>query len=170
MERRKWYAIYTKPRWEKKVHTLLVQKGIESFCPLNKVLRQWSDRMKVVEEPLFKSYVFVRVGEQERTAVRLVNGVINFVYWMGKPAVVKDREIKMVQQFLDLYTDIQVQALENIRPGNRVVVNQGVFMGKSGIVKQVNKRQVEVQLESIGFKLIASFDKKKIALLSSTKD
>ena len=170
MERRKWYAIYTKPRWEKKVHTLLVQKGIESFCPLNKVLRQWSDRMKVVEEPLFKSYVFVRVGEQERTAVRLVNGVINFVYWMGKPAVVKDREIKMVQQFLDLYTDIQVQALENIRPGNRVVVNQGVFMGKSGIVKQVNKRQVEVQLESIGFKLIASFDKKKIGLLSSTKD
>jgi transcription antitermination factor NusG len=91
---RKWYAIYTKPRWEKKVARLLQENGIESYCPLNKVQRKWSDRVKVVEEPLFKSYVFVRVNEEEKTPVRMTNGVVNYVYWQGKPALVKDKEIE----------------------------------------------------------------------------
>jgi transcription antitermination factor NusG len=59
----KWYAIYTRPRWEKKVNFLLQGKGIESYCPLNKVRRKWSDRIKTIEEPLFKSYVFVKIDE-----------------------------------------------------------------------------------------------------------
>ena len=68
---RKWLAIYSRPRWEKKVNQLLVEKGFESYCPLNKVRRKWSDRMKIVEEPLFKSYVFVKVTDEDRTAVRM---------------------------------------------------------------------------------------------------
>ena len=83
----KWYAIYTRPRWEKKVNHLLLQKGVESYCPLNKVRRKWSDRIKIIEEPLFKSYVFVKVAESDRTEIRMTDGVINFVYWNGKPAV-----------------------------------------------------------------------------------
>src|SRR5690348_11347756 len=96
----KWYAIYTKHRWEKKVSGLLVQKGIESYCPPNKVRRRWSDRMKTIEEPLFKSYVFVRVADAARTAVRMTDGVINFVYWNGKPALIKDKEITAIKRFL----------------------------------------------------------------------
>ena len=61
----KWYAVYTKPRWEKKVNSLLLQKGIEVYCPLNKVRRKWSDRIKTIEEPLFKSYVFVKIKDEE---------------------------------------------------------------------------------------------------------
>ena len=91
---RKWLAVYTRPRWEKKVNQLLIEKGVESYCPLNKVRRKWSDRVKVVEEPLFKSYVFVKVDDQDRTAVRMTNGVINFVYWDSKPALIKEKEIK----------------------------------------------------------------------------
>ena len=83
----RWFAIYTRPRWEKKVNHLLLQKGIESYCPLNKVRRKWSDRIKTIEEPLFKSYVFVRIADEERTPVRMTNGVVNFVYWNGKPAL-----------------------------------------------------------------------------------
>jgi len=75
----KWLAIYTKPRWEKKVNQLLKDKGIECYCPLNKVHRKWSDRIKTVEEPLFKSYVFVKVEDADRTKVRLTNGGVNFV-------------------------------------------------------------------------------------------
>ena len=89
----KWYAIYTRPRWEKKVNSLLLEKGIESYCPLNKVRRKWSDRIKVVEEPLFKSYVFVKIGDEHRTEVRMTTGVVNFVYWNGKPAVIREKEI-----------------------------------------------------------------------------
>ena len=90
---RKWLAVYTRPRWEKKVNQLLSEKGVESYCPLNKVRRRWSDRMKIVEEPLFKSYVFVKVNDEDRSVVRMTAGVINFVYWEGKPAVIKEKEI-----------------------------------------------------------------------------
>ena len=69
----KWYAIYTRPRWEKKVNSLLINKGVESYCPLNRVRRKWSDRIKTIEEPLFKSYVFVKIGEEARTEVRNVD-------------------------------------------------------------------------------------------------
>jgi len=71
---RKWLAIYSRPRWEKKVSQLLTEKGLESYCPVNKVRRKWSDRVKIVEEPLFKSYVFVRVKDEDRTAVRMTTG------------------------------------------------------------------------------------------------
>ncbi len=89
----KWYVIYTRPRWEKKVHSLLHTKGIESYCPLNKVRRKWSDRVKLVEEPLFKSYVFVKTNEEGRTAVRMTDGVVNFLYWNGKPGLVKEKRL-----------------------------------------------------------------------------
>ena len=62
----KWFVVYTRPRWEKKVHSLLTAKSIESYCPLHKVRRKWSDRIKLVEEPLFKSYVFVRVEDKDK--------------------------------------------------------------------------------------------------------
>ena len=97
----KWFAIYTKPRWEKKVNQLLLGKGVECYCPLNKVKRKWSDRIKTIEEPLFKCYVFVKVTEADRTKVRLTNGVVNFVYWNGKPAVVREKEIQTIKLFLE---------------------------------------------------------------------
>ena len=99
----KWLAVYTKPRWEKRVNQLLHEKGVESYCPLNKVRRKWSDRIKTIEEPLFKSYVFVKVNEPDRTSVRMTNGVINFVYWNGKPAVIKEKEINMLLLFKVLH-------------------------------------------------------------------
>lgn len=160
---RKWYAIYTKPRWEKKVHALLGEKGIECYCPLNKVHRKWSDRIKIVEEPLFKSYVFVRVNEEEKTPVRMVSGVVNFVYWQGKPAVIKDKEIITIRKFLDEYNDVEVRQFE-IAPHDTVVVNQGVLMGKKGIVKRVLHKKVEVLIESIGFVLTAYIEKSKVVV------
>ena len=66
---KKWFALYTKPRWEKKVNLTLLKKGIEVWCPVQKVQKQWSDRKKIVEEPLFKSYVFVKINEAIKNAV-----------------------------------------------------------------------------------------------------
>src|SRR5512138_2508364 len=104
---KRWYAIYTKPRWEKKVHARMAERGLESYCPLNKVRKQWSDRIKLVEEPLFKSYVFVRVSPEDQTRVRMVDGVLNYVYWQGKPAVVRDEEIDAIRRFMNEYEDVQ---------------------------------------------------------------
>ncbi len=99
-ERKKWYVVYTRPRWEKKVASLLQQKNIEHYCPLNKVLKQWSDRKKVVMEPLFKGYVFVAVDEHHKWDIKKIDGILNYVYWLGKPARVKETEIDTIRMFL----------------------------------------------------------------------
>ena len=161
---KKWYAVYTKPRWEKKVNHLLLEQGVESYCPLNKVHRKWSDRMKIVEEPLFKSYVFVKVSEEEKTPVRMVNGVVNFVYWLGKPAVIKDKEIETIKRFLDEFDNVEVKQIP-IEPGKKIIIQSGILMGKKGIIRQVMNKKVEVIIESIGFTLTAYIEKSKITLL-----
>ena len=93
----KWYILQTRPRWEKKVSDCLEQKGIESFCPVKKVKRQWSDRVKTIEEPLFRSCIFVKIGPEQRTDVRLTDGVMNFVYQGGKPLAVKEKDMRVLK-------------------------------------------------------------------------
>ncbi|AEW02968.1 antitermination protein NusG [Niastella koreensis] len=161
---KKWFAVYTRPRWEKKVHKLLEEKGIESYCPLNKVHRKWSDRIKIVDEPLFKSYVFVKVNEEEKTPVRMTEGVVNFIYWLGKPAIIKEKEIEAIKKFLNDFHDVEVSSFE-IKAGKKVRVDSGIFMGKQGTVRKVLNKKVEVVIESIGFVLSAYIDKSKIVLL-----
>ena len=160
----KWFAIYTKPRWEKKVNQLLTDKGVECYCPLNKVKRKWSDRTKTVEEPLFKSYVFVKVSEEERTKVRLTNGVVNFVYWNGKPAIVREKEIQAIKLFLDEHRNVQVRPMD-LTVQQRVLITSGTFMDRTATVLDVRKKEVKVSIDSLGYELVALIDKNKIALL-----
>jgi len=163
-EKKKWYAVYTRHRWEKKVYQLLQDSGIESYCPLNKVERKWSDRLKVVEEPLFKSYVFVRVSEDQKLPVRMTNGVVNFVYWLGRPAAVKDREIEVIKRFLNEHDKVEVEQL-HIIPNTKVQITSGVFMNKTAKVLHVTKTKVRLEIESIGFALIAEVHKSRVGKL-----
>ena len=162
----KWYAVYTKPRWEKKVNNLLLQKGIESYCPLNKVRRKWSDRIKLVEEPLFKSYVFVRVDDVNRIAVRMTDGVINFVYWNGKPAVIKDKEIKAIRRFLDEHENVELVEM-NMKPNDRVLVIAGPMMDKEGKILEIKNKTAKVAIDSLGYILVANIDKSKLVSAST---
>lgn len=157
----KWYAIYTRPRWEKKVNGLLSQKGIESYCPLNKVRRKWSDRIKLVEEPLFKSYVFVKIDESARTKVRMTNGVVNFVYWNGKPAIIKEKEIQVIRRFLDEFENVEVTKI-NFEPDDRVKVISGPMMEQEGKVLEVKNKVAKVCIDSLGYMLVAYIDKSKL--------
>ncbi len=159
-ETRKWLAVYTKPRWEKKVNSLLISKGVETYCPLNKVRKKWSDRTKLIEEPLFKSYVFVHVSEAQQSGVRMINGVLNYVYWNGKPAIVKDKEIETIKKFMNEYEN--VQALSMVEPNQRVRIDGGLLMNKEGIVQKVMHNRVEVVIESLGYTLVAILDKKNV--------
>lgn len=163
MEKR-WYAIYTKPRCEKKVDKLLTEKGMESYCPLQKIQRQWSDRKKIVEEPLFKSYVFVRIPEDEQTAVRMVNGVVNFVYWLGQPAIIKDKDIEIIQRFLDTYELVEVTPV-TIVASQKVIITSGIMMNHEATVKRVRNNIVEVIIDSLGVALTASINKSKIKVI-----
>ena len=163
----KWYAIYTKPRWEKKVNSLLLQKGIEVYCPLNKVRRKWSDRIKTVEEPLFKSYVFVKITDEERTGVRMTSGVVNFVYWNGKPAIIKEKEIQTIKRFLDEYENVEVMRID-VTEGDRVQVTAGPMMDKEGKVLEVKNKTAKVCIDSLGYMLIAYIDKSKLITVQKT--
>ncbi len=158
---RKWLAVYSRPRWEKKVNQLLLQKGLESYCPLNKVKRKWSDRVKLIEEPLFKSYVFVKVSDEDRTAVRMTPGVINFVYWEGKPAVIKEKEIQAIRRFLDEHESVEVQPL-SLSVDQRVKVTTGPLMDQEGKVVGIQNKMVKVAIDSLGYVLVAHIDKSKL--------
>lgn len=156
-----WYALYTKPRWEKKVSKLLDDQGIENYCPINKVTRQWSDRKKVVLEPVFKSYVFVKINEKEKWELRKVNGVLNFVYWLGKPAPIREEEILTIRKFLNEFQNVEVTEL-SLKVNDTVKIKNGVFMDYEGILVELIGNKARVRIESMGLQLIAQFDKKNI--------
>ncbi len=161
---KQWYAVYTKPRWEKKVYSLLLEKGREAYCPLNRVKKKWSDRMKWVEEPLFKSYVFVRLAANEMTDIRMVNGIVNFVYWLGSPAVVKDKEIEAIRKFLNEYEDVQVEPLE-LKKDVKITIRKGALMDKEAKVVQVlSNNKVQVVIESLGYALIAVVQRSNVQM------
>lgn len=157
-DKRYWYAVYTKPRWEKKVHALLLEKGIEAYCPLNRTRKEWSDRTKWVEEPLFKSYVFVKIPEAEQSKVRMVGGVVNFVYWLGKPAMIKDKEIEIIRKFLNDYQDVRAVPID-LKVDTRITIAKGAFMDKEAKVLKIMNNKVQVVIESIGYSLVAVIDK-----------
>ncbi|HMG68901.1 MAG TPA: UpxY family transcription antiterminator [Chitinophagaceae bacterium] len=163
---RKWYAIYTRPRWEKKVNLLLKEKGVESYCPLNKIRRKWSDRLKIIEEPLFKSYVFVKVSDVEKTIVRMTTGVINFVYWNKKPAIVKEKEIQTIKRFLDEYENIQIFPKE-LKLNDRVRITGGSLMDQEGKVLDIRHKAAKVAIDSLGYILVAYIERSKLTSVQS---
>lgn len=159
-----WYAVYTRPRWEKKVAALLLEAGIENYCPINKVTRQWSDRKKVVLEPVFKGYVFVRVEENKKWEVKNISGVLNFVYWLGKPAKIRDEEIDLIRKFLNEFNDVQVEA-KGFVVNTKVRIKQGVLMNYKGIVVEVLGNRAVVKIDTLDLQLSAHFDKKNLELI-----
>ena len=156
-EEKKWYVIYTKPRWEKKVALSLSAKGIENYCPLNRVTRQWSDRKKIVSEPLFKGYVFVSPTQPDKWDIKKTNGIINYVYWLGKPALVREAEINTIRKFLQEFEDVTVSGL---RAGisETVVIKQGLMMNYKGIILEIFGNKARVKIDSIGMELTAVFE------------
>jgi transcription antitermination factor NusG len=162
--KKNWYVVYTKPRWEKKVYALLLHQHIEAYCPLNKVRKRWSDRIKWVEEPLFTSYVFVRVEEAEHSQVRMLAGVVNFVYWLGKPAIVKNSEIQIIRKFLNEYDEVWSEPFD-IQKDATVVIRQGAFMNKEARVVKVVNKKVRVLIDSIGYALVAVVSKSNVEVI-----
>ena len=147
------------------MHALLTEKKIESYCPLNKVRKKWSDRMKTVEEPLFKSYVFARVTGEEQTQVRMTAGVMNFVYWQGKPAIIPAREIEIIRKFLNEYENVMAEPIQ-LKEAGRVTIRQGLFMDHEAKILKIEGNRVKVVIESIGYSLVASIDKKNLSTLT----
>jgi transcription antitermination factor NusG len=117
--------------------------------------------MKIVEEPLFKSYVFVKVGDGDRTTVRMTNGAINFVYWDGKPAVIKEKEIIAIKRFLNEYENVEAIPAD-LKVNQRVRVTKGTLMDQEGKVLDIRHKMARVAIDSLGYILVAYIDRSKL--------
>jgi transcription antitermination factor NusG len=144
-----WYVIYTKPKWEKKVAEKLNEIGIESYCPVITQIKQWSDRKKKVEVPLFNSYVFVQLLESERNSVFQVSGVVRYLFWLGKPAIVREEEISIIKKSL-ASPNLSDVSVSSIQVGDRIKLETGAFSNQDAIVKEVSKTHYILVLESLG--------------------
>ena len=165
---KRWYALYTRPRWEKKVADLLTRKKIENYCPVNRVYRQWSDRKKIVLEPLFTSYVFVCIDETEQLAVRSTDGVINFVYWLSRPAVIRNEEIEIIRRFLNEHENIQLEKIP-VKMNDNVQIIGGPLMDQKGQVVSVKSKSVKILLPSLGYMMVAEVEISNVEIISYAK-
>ncbi len=149
-EDRNWFALYVNVRHEKRVMDKLLEKGIEAYVPIVKQMRQWSDRKKMVEMPLFTGYVFVKLLNSEMDKPRWVEGVINFLKFENRPALIRNEEIEGLKFFVKKGYSI-VSENNQIEAGQKVKINLAQFKGLIGRVDEItNNDFVLVYFEGIG--------------------
>ena len=148
-----WMAVYTKPRNEKKVTERLNKMGIENYLPLIEQKRKWSDRYKTVRVPAISSYVFVRVEENQRLQVLKDPGVLNFVFWLGKPALVSNEEINRMKYVLKEAGSFYEICVQHFKPGEDVEIIDGVFIGNEASVIEQGTKEIVLLLKELGVKI-----------------
>jgi transcription antitermination factor NusG len=166
LTQKKWFALYTRPRWEKKVSYLLNRQKIENYCPVNKVQRKWSDRKKIVLEPLFTSYVFVNIDETQLLATKATDGVINFVHWLSRPAIIRDAEIETIKQFLNDFNNVQLEKIP-VKTNDTVKIIRGALMEHRGQVIATKNKTIKISLPSLGFMMYAEVEASMVEIISS---
>lgn len=156
-----WYVVYTRPLCEKKVAGLLTKKKIENFIPQVSVETQSLRKNKVVNKPLFKSYVFVFTTEQEAESLKHADGVINLLYWLGKPAVINETEINAIKEFTSDYQNIELEKLYV----NSNVTERNIYRSTyeiDGNVLAVKNKTIKINLPSLGYSMIANLKENSV--------
>lgn len=155
----KWYALYTRPRAEKMVYQRLVEVGIETFLPLQKTYRTWSDRKKLVEKPLLSSYIFVKTKSKYFPVVYKINGVVKFVSFEKQPVSIPQNQIDNLRLLINSNAEIEVSS-ENFAKGNNVEVITGALAGLTGeLIKIGNTNHVVVRIDKLDKNLILKIPK-----------
>jgi transcription antitermination factor NusG len=144
----KWFVIHTKPRFEKKVEEKLLSFGIEAYCPTRKEIRLWSDRKKKVDIPVLPSMVLVRIKEQDVNDVFNINGVIRYMFWLGKRAIVRQSEIDILKKYLDRSYNPVISKSSLINVGDNFDMSS--FNNEKGIVNKISNNNIWIYLRSIG--------------------
>ncbi len=143
-----WYALYTRPRHEKKVYEALIEKGIEAFLPLIKTLRQWKDRRKWVEMPLFNSYVFVNMEYRDRFTALQTKGVVRLVAFGGVPATIPDWQIQQLKRLIEHPETLRTETY--LKEGDYVEVIDGPFRGIRGYLREIRgETRVAILIDGI---------------------
>ena len=143
-----WHVIYTKPKAEKKVEERLNNFGIEAYCPVKQEVKQWSDRKKKILVPVLPSMVLVNIDEKERNKVFDIPGVVRYMFWLKKHAIVKDDEVVSLKSLLS-QNNIISQNTETLKVGENI--NVPGFENQSGIIKKISNNQIWVVLKKLGY-------------------
>ena len=149
----KWHVLYTKPRHEVKALERLTQNGFEVYCPMKTTLKQWSDRKKKVSEPLLPSYLFIKITEKKRATPLEDPSVLNYIFWLGKPAIVRESEIDTLKGII---TKDKAQEFE-IRPlkvGDEIDIIKGQIKGKNATIKSISNNYIKAELKELGMTIV----------------
>jgi transcriptional antiterminator RfaH len=152
----RWYAAYTKSRTEKKTLKRLTEAGFEAYLPIQRKRHQWSDRLKWVEEPLIKSYIFIRVNERDYYDAINTPGLVYYVTFEGKAAPIPDRQIEILKLLLNEGAEMEVTN-ERFLPGQKIIVISGTLVGMQGeMVEYRGKKKVLIRLGTTGTNLLVT--------------
>ena len=151
-----WYAVYTRPRAEKLVYQRLLESGIETFLPMQKTIRQWSDRKKLIEKPLLSSYIFVYTIKKQFPVVFKTFGVVKFVTFEGQPVPIPQKQIDNLKLLIDSDAEIEVTT-EKFAPGDNVEVRNGSLVGLTGeLIKHGGRKRVIVRIDRLDQNIIVT--------------
>ena len=165
-----WVAVYTSSRAEKKVSDRLTEAGIENYLPLRRVKRRWSDRVKIVEEPLIKSYTFARITLKQETPLRDIAGVVWIVAFKGKVATIPDAEIEAMRQFVESEKSVAVYETSKLKFGAAVEITDGPFVGRRGeIVSDCQDGNFAIRIDALSFSLVVDIDQNILRAVKADK-
>jgi transcription antitermination factor NusG len=143
-----WNVIYTKSRSEKKVEERLKNIGIEAYCPVRTEVKFWSDRKKSILVPVLPSMVLVKIDKNKRNQVFDIPGVVRYMFWLKKHAVVRDNEVDSLKILLESNNIIE-QNVASYNVGDEIKISS--IEDQLGIIKKISKNQIWVVLKQLGY-------------------
>lgn len=158
-----WLVIYTKPRQEKKLAERLTQMGYEVYCPTQRIKKQWSDRWKWVEHPLFTSIIFIQMEPERRDAIYFVPGFVRFLFWLKKPAQVRPAEIEILKKWLNDYTPESLE-VQGWTLGQQLTLKTGPLQGQQAILTEQRGRYAYLFLEELQLQLRVDLSKNELVV------
>ena len=160
-----WFVVYTRSRCEKKVANALTKKNVVNYCPLNMKVRQWSDRKKMVSEPLFPSYVFIFIEEDKLFTIKnMSDHIVNPVFWLGKPARIKDEEIESIRYFLHEYSSVRI-VKQPVKINDKVRIIRGPFLNHEATVSGFKNNLISLQLPSLGYMILSEINTSDVEII-----
>lgn len=144
-----WHVLITKPKHELKVAEQLLSRQFEVCCPTREEVRQWSDRKKKVTVPLLPSMILINITEKERSQVFEVYGVLRYLFWLGEPAIVPSKEVKLLEEISTQKQ--QIISTEKIGVGQELNLEEFGLTAKKGTVKYISGNQCWVVLHNLGY-------------------
>src|SRR5690554_2454707 len=160
-----WYVMYTAPRSEKKVEQRLTEKGLDVYLPMVEEVRQWSDRKKKVQRPLFNGYLFVFTSKDRLWEALQVAGAVKFVNFAGEHATVRDTEIEAIKRIISTGIAVEVET-SNIEKGQQVKILGGPLEGFQGeCVQKGNKDYFIIRIPSINQSMLVNVPQKYLEVV-----